>query len=60
MVPNAAYQPLLPERSSPDFKYAPGTNENLPGYAVAQKAVSAVKSKCSAADLLAVLNELPR
>ena len=60
LVPHDAYQPLLPEKSAPDFKYAAAVNDDLPGHAVAQKAVSSVKSKCTSADLLAILNELPR
>ena len=60
LVPHAAYQPLLPEKSAPDFKYAPDINTALPGHAIAQKAVTAVRSKCTSAILLEVLNELPR
>ena len=59
LVPHAAYQPLLPEKSAPDFKYHLDKNGDLPGHKVAQKAVSSVRAKCSSADLLAILNELP-
>lgn len=59
LVPYTAYEPLLPEKTAPDYKYAPEINEHLPGHAVAQKAVDLVKKKCTAAELLHILNELP-
>jgi len=59
LVPQDAYQPLIPDKSQPDFKYALDINCHLPGHGAAQKAIMSVRSKCSAAELLNLLNELP-
>ena len=59
LVPYAAYEPLIPEKTAPDYKYSAEADQNLPGHEVAQKAVEAVKRKCTAADLLQILNDLP-
>ncbi|XP_064620133.1 nuclear cap-binding protein subunit 1-like [Lineus longissimus] len=53
------FEPLLPIKPGPHYKYEDEGAGSLPGTMVAHKLMQAVKSKCSPEEALEILRELP-
>lgn len=53
------FEPLLPIKPAPHYKYEEEGAGSLPGTMVAHKLMQAVKSKCTPEEALEILRELP-